>query len=99
MQKYITGKYIWKSPTLVFNFIGINAMYTIPNFHCTHLQYERAIGTTLCYLKWTVIRGFIFVHRFIIEHYFISNTVVIIYSFTICFGVIFIKLCLILLIY
>ena len=39
--------------------------------------------TTLCYFKWTVIRGFIFSHSFIIEHEFISKLVVVIYYFTI----------------
>ena len=57
---YITGKYRWTSSILGFNFIGLNAMYIIPIFYCTHLYYDRSIGPTLCYFKWQVKLGFIF---------------------------------------
>ena len=50
-QRYITGNYFWTSSTSVFDFIGINAMYTISNFYHNHFKCDHAIGPTLHYLR------------------------------------------------
>ena len=73
-------------------FIKLNVMYVIYNICRTHLLCDRTIGATLTYNKRTLIWVFVFLRRFIIEHYFITKFLVIVYSYSIFNGVIFINL-------
>ena len=66
--------------------------YIIPICYPTILQYNRAVGPTLCCLKCLVKWSFICESRIIIENDFISEFEVMVYYFIIILGVIFINL-------
>ena len=82
-----------------FIFIRLNKTYVISKFCCTHFQCDCSICTTLRYLKWSHTWGFVFNHIFIIDHYFITNFLVVVYYFSIFANVVFICLCLSFMIY
>ena len=91
-QKYITGIFGCDIIKLVFRnntcnvciiCIWFNAEYSILNFYRTTIQCYCSNGPTLYYLKCPFIRGFVFEIIIIIEHDFISNFIVVVYSFTI----------------
>ena len=54
IQKYISDNYGWTWSTLAINFIGLNVVYTTPNFYITHLLCDRAIGPALSHNKWVI---------------------------------------------
>ena len=98
----VTSSYIFSSGN-IFNiciiFIWFNATYIIPNFYCTILYYDCAIGPTLHSHKLYLIRRFIFLCSVIIEHDFISDFTFVVDSFYIFTDIIFINLRLIFLTY
>ena len=100
IQKYITGDHMLTSSYTFFNVnifnvcircIWFNATYILPNFYCTTLSCDCAIGSTLRYQKWALIWSFIFVCSIISENDFISDFVVAVNSFIIFTHIIFIN--------
>ena len=92
MQRYIKYNYWWTSSTSVY-LIGLDVIYSIYNFCCTHLQCERAISTRLNYLIQYLRWGLVFLRRFIIDNDLVTDFVVVVH-FYIIVNIIFIILCL-----
>ena len=101
IQKYITG-ILYKTVVIhifrvdIFNMyircIWLNPKYIIPNVYCTTNQCYRYIGPTLINLKLALMWVFVFESNIIIQHYFISNFLVVVNSFTIFSDTILINL-------